>query len=129
MCVCCHSIYSGRRACGRTSRGHTGEWSHIISPPPSAVLALMFIARSIQLSLSLVYREVESLCTHKLVVLHLLGIILFYLFAYLFLREKIPVRVTAPRFELTSQCQKVSRLPPEPSGRPAWTVRKLIQFR
>ena len=22
-CVCCHSIYSGRQVCGRTSRGHT----------------------------------------------------------------------------------------------------------
>ena len=35
-------------------------------------------------------------------------------------REKISVRVTAPRIELTSQRQKVSRLlPTEPSGRPA----------
>ena len=32
--------------------------------------------------------------------------------------KKIPVRVTAPRFELVSQRQKVSRLPNEPPGRP-----------
>ena len=32
-------------------------------------------------------------------------------------REKILVRVTALRFELTSQRQKVSRLPTEPPGR------------
>ena len=31
-------------------------------------------------------------------------------------------RVTAPRFELTSQRQKVSRLPTEPPGRPAITL-------
>ena len=31
--------------------------------------------------------------------------------------RKIPVRVTAPRFELTSKRQKVSRLPTEPPGR------------
>ena len=30
--------------------------------------------------------------------------------------EKIPVRVTATRFELTTQRQKVSRLPTEPPG-------------
>ena len=29
----------------------------------------------------------------------------------------MPVRVTAPRFELMSQRQKVSRLPTEPPGR------------
>ena len=33
--------------------------------------------------------------------------------------SQIPVRVTAPRFELTPQRQKVSRLPTEPPGRPA----------
>ena len=33
---------------------------------------------------------------------------------------KIPVRVTAPRFELKSQRQKVSRLPTEPPGRPEY---------
>ena len=43
---------------------------------------------------------------------------------FLFLWVKIPLRVTAPRFELTSQRQKVSRLPTEPPGRPVckfWT--------
>ncbi|CAM9097354.1 unnamed protein product, partial [Ascophyllum nodosum] len=54
--------------------------SHRISPPRS---------------LSLVDRKVEFLCIHELIVLHyfLLGM----------MRGKIPLRVTAPRFELTSQ--------------------------
>ena len=52
--------------------GHTG-FLH----PPSAVLALIFLARRIQPSLSLVDREVEFLCTHDSIVLHLLGMILF----------------------------------------------------
>ena len=48
----------------------------------SAVLALVFIARTIQPSLSRVDRDVEFLCTHELIVLHLLGmiIIIFFLF-------------------------------------------------
>ena len=33
MCLCCHPIFSGCQACGRTSRGHTGGRSHRISPP------------------------------------------------------------------------------------------------
>ena len=59
MCVCCYPIYSGRQACGRTSRevtqeeGNTG-FLHL----PSAGLALIFIARRIQPSLSLIDREV-----------------------------------------------------------------------
>ena len=36
---------------------------------------------------------------------------------FVFLRGKIPIRVTAPRFELTLQRQKVSKLPTEPPGR------------
>ena len=35
---------------------------------------------------------------------------------FIFLRGKIPVRVTAPRFETTCQRQKVSKLPTEPPG-------------
>ena len=84
--------------------GHTG-FLHI----PSVVLALTFLVRRIQLFLSLVDREVEfcvptneSLSTTC--------------WAF-FLSGKIPVCVTAPRFELTSQRQKkVSRLPTEPPG-------------
>ena len=89
-------IFSGRQTCGR-SWVHTGGRSHHRS---SAVLALIFFARRIQLSISLVDCEVEFLCTHELIV-------------------KISVLVTAPRFELTAQRQKVSRLPTEPPGRPA----------
>ena len=91
---------------GVTQEGHT-DFLHL----PSAVLALFFIARRIQPSLSLVDRGVDFLCAREIIVLHLLGMIL----------EKIPVRVTAPRFELTSQRQKVSRFPTEPPGRPART--------
>ena len=40
VCVCL-LIYSGRQACGRTSRGHTGFLTHL----PSAVLSLEFLAR------------------------------------------------------------------------------------
>ena len=76
---------------------------------PSAVIALSLVARNIQPSLSLVDREVEF-CVPKI----LLGIIIIHLF----LRGKIPVRVTTPRFELTFQRQKVSRLPTEPPGGP-----------
>ena len=53
--VCCHSIYSGRQVCGRTSRGHTGFLIH----PPSAALALIFLARTIQSFLPLVGGDVE----------------------------------------------------------------------
>ena len=78
--------------------GHTG-FLHL----PSAVLASIFIARRIQhpfpsstVKTNFVYpRNNRS----PLV--------------------KIPVCVTTSRFELTSQRQKVSRLPTEPPGRPA----------
>ena len=40
------------------------------------------------------------LCTNDLIVLHLLGIHIYIY--YLFFVRKIPVRVTTPRFELTS---------------------------
>ena len=40
---------------------------------PSAVLALIFIARRVQPSLSPVDRDAEYLCTHGIIVLHLLG--------------------------------------------------------
>ena len=49
--------------------GHTG-CLHL----PSAVLALNFLARKIQPFIPLVDREVEFLCTHELIVLHLFGI-------------------------------------------------------
>ena len=61
MCVCvfCHPIYSGRRACGRTSRVTQEEDYTGFVYLPSAVLAFIFIARRIQPFLSLVDREVE----------------------------------------------------------------------
>ena len=82
--------------------GHTGFFIHL----PSAVRALIFLARRIQPFLSLVDREVEFCVPNDLdlIVLHSLGI-LFYLFY--FLVRKIPFT----GIELTSPtCQKVSRL-------------------
>ena len=55
-----------------TQEGHTG-FLHL----PSAVLALIFLARRIQPFLSLVGREVEFLCTNELIVLHLFGLFFF----------------------------------------------------
>ena len=46
--------------------GHTGFLIHL----PSAVRALIFVARRIQPFLSLVDRDVEFLCTNELIVLH-----------------------------------------------------------
>ena len=64
VCVCCLPIYSGRQACGRTSRGHTEGRSHRISHSPSFCCAcLNFSRKNIQPFLSLVDREVEFLCT------------------------------------------------------------------
>ena len=85
------------------------------------MLALIFLARRIQPLLSLVDREVEFLCTNDSIVLHLLGIIYVFITEYLFIifpraKIKIPVHVTAPGFELTSQRQKVSRLSTELLG-------------
>ena len=71
----CLPIYSGRLACGRTSRGHTEEEGHtgFLMHLPSVVLALIFLARTIQPFVSLVDREVEFLCTNELIVLHYLS--------------------------------------------------------
>ena len=95
--------------------------SHRRKATPSAMLALIFIARRIQPSLSLVGREgYRILCTHDIIiVLHLLGM----------MGEKIPVRVTAPTFELTGQRQKVSRWPTEPPGRPYVRLTLSAQYR
>ena len=54
--------------------GHTGFFIHL----PSAVRALIFLARKIQSFLSLVDREVEFLCAKDLFVFHSLGF--FFLF-------------------------------------------------
>ena len=85
MCVLdCHPIYSGSQVvCGRTSRvvqeeGHTG-FLHL----PSAVLALIFLARRIQPFLSLVDREVEFY------VLLLLGFVLYYYYLFIFVRKNL----------------------------------------
>ena len=59
--------------------GHTGFLIHL----PFAVRGSTFLARKIQLFLSLVDREVEvCLCTNDLIVLHLLGILILILFYF-----------------------------------------------
>ena len=76
--------------------GHT-SFLHL----PSAVLALLFIARE---GFSCPFPSltvVSNLCTHELISSPLVGHFFFFLWG------KIPVRVTAPRFELMSQRQKV----------------------
>ena len=59
--------------------GHTGFFFHL----PSAVRALIFLARRIQPFLPLVDREVEFLCTNDLIVLHSLGILFIYFILFL----------------------------------------------
>ena len=64
VCVC-HPIYSGRQACGRISRGHTGGSSHSISPPSICGACLNFYRlnfyreKDSAIPLPLVDREVE----------------------------------------------------------------------
>ena len=57
---------------------------------PSAVLALIFLARRFQPLLSLVEREVEFLCIHEysIIILHLVGIFIIILFLFYFYEEK-----------------------------------------
>ena len=59
VCVCCHPIYSGRLACGRTSRVTQEERHTGFLNLPSVVLASNFLARRFQSFLFLVDREVE----------------------------------------------------------------------
>ena len=63
LCVCVCVFFPSIldiKFVGRTSRGHTGGRSHrIFIHLPSAVRALIFVARRIQPFLSLVDREVE----------------------------------------------------------------------
>ena len=115
VCVCMFffPIYSGLQACGRTSRGHTGGRSHRISHPPSFCGAcLNFFSRQgfscSFLTSTVKWNFVFLRCNRSLLV--------GFFFSFSFLRGKIPVtgiRTHVPK------CQKVSRLPTEPPGRPA----------
>ena len=114
VCVLSSHLFWTSDFCGRTSQGHTC-FLHL----SSAMLALIFIAIRIQPSFSLVDRVVEFCVSFSPS-----WVLLFFIYrsrlSYLIiLCGKFPVRVTASRFELTSQRQKVSRLPTEPPGRPA----------
>ena len=80
--------------------GHRGFFINL----PSAVRALIFLARRIQPFLSLVDREDEFCVLKVLIVLHSLGTFTFYLFIFYLLVEKIPFT----GIELTSQ--RVRRL-------------------
>ena len=108
----------------RTSRGShrrkvTGFFIHL----PSAVRALIFLARRIQSFLSLVDREVEFagiLCTNDLIVLHSLDIIYIYtapVYIYVLLVSKIPfagIELTPQRF------RRFTRLPLNYRGDRPW---------
>ena len=96
--LCRHPIYSGRQIiCGRTSRGLTGgERSHRISPPSFCGACLNF-CREKDSTFPFPRRpRSRILCTHELIVLHLLGMInLIYFFVclpgiYLFFVKKNP---------------------------------------
>ena len=113
VCVCVFSSHSFRTSidvpAGVTQEeGHTGFLIHLLS----AVHALIYLARRIQLLLSLVDREVEFCVLTILIVLHPLGIfILFFSFSV----RKIPFA----GIELTSQRVRGSRGTSELPGRPA----------
>ena len=89
--------------------GHTGFLIHL----PSAMFAFIFLARRIQPFLSFVDREVEFCVLTNYNRSPFVGHFFFFFF-FFFCGEKSRL----PGFELTSQRQKVSRLPTEPPGRP-----------
>ena len=91
VCVCFLPIYSGRQACGHTSRGYTGERSHRISHPPSFCGAFLNFSREKNSAVPFVRRPWSRiLCTTALIVLHLLGIFLFFVFCFYFFVRKNP---------------------------------------
>ena len=90
--------------------GHTGGRSHRISPSSFSGACLNFSRGKISVVHFPRRPLSRTFCNNDLIVLHyLLGIFFFFFNP----RGKIPVLVTTPRFELTSQRQKVSRLPTE----------------
>ena len=120
VCVFCHLISFGRRTYERTSRGHTGGRSHrrkVTQDFSTFFLRCLpsFLSRegfsrpfpSSTVKSNFVYPRINRspLVGHD-----------FFIFYFLFF-VKIPVRVTAPRLELTSQRQRVSTLPIQPPGR------------
>ena len=113
MCVCVFSSHSFWTSidvpAGVTQEeGHTGFFIHLLS----AVHALIFLARRIQLFLSLVDREVEFLCTNDFNRSPPLG---HFILFFSFLVRKIPFA----GIELTSQRVRGLRGTSELPGRPA----------
>ena len=105
LCVCVFSSHSFWKSSSldvpaevTQEEGHTGFFIYL----PSAVRALIFLARRIQPFFSLVDCEVKFLCANDLIVLHSLGIFFF------FVCEKNPVYRDRT---YVSTCQKVTRLP------------------
>ena len=92
VCVCCHPIYSGRQTCGRHQPG-----SHRTSPPSFYIQCLHSFLWREGFSRPFPSSTVKSNFVHSQSNRSPLG-------------QKIPVPVTARRFKLTSQHQKVSRL-------------------
>ena len=113
MCVCVFSSHlfgissSLDVPAGVTQEeGHTGCLIHL----PSAVRAFNFLARRIQPFLSLVDREVEFCVLTILIVLHLLGIFIY------FLLKKYPVyRDSNSRPNVSEGYEVTSELPGQPA--------------
>ena len=82
--------------------GHTGFFIHLAS----MVRALIFLAGRIQPFLSLVDREVEFLCTNDLIVLHSLGISIYFYY-FLVRKFRLPGSNSCPNvsegYEVTSE--------------------------
>ena len=100
---------------GRTIRGHTGGRSHRIFHPPSFCSACLNFSREKDSAFPFPRRPCSRiLCTNDLIVLHPLGIFVFFVF-FCFLVRKIPF----DGVELTSQRVRGLRGTSELPGRPA----------
>ena len=111
MCVCFLFIYSGRQACGRTSRGDTGFLTHLAS----AVLALNFLARGgFSRSFPCLPAVESNYVYYRFNRSPLLGHICkkYLFFSYTGIRTHVP---TSEGFEVI--------IPTEPPGRPACVIK------
>ena len=121
MCVCSHLIYySGRQTtCGRMhqpgshniqEKSHTGFF-HL----PSAVLPLIFLARRIRSSLSLVEREVEFCVQYPRI--NRSPLVVGHAFFFFFVRKN-PSSCDCTEIRTHVLTSSEVSLPTEPPGRP-----------
>ena len=80
LLLCFLPIYSGREACGRTSRGHTGGRSHRISHPPSFCGACLNFSREKDSAVPFPRRPWSRILCTFLIVLHFFDIFFFYIY-------------------------------------------------